>query len=1008
MIATVSRQTTFTKLQAFRCAVAAAGIILSLSCGCFAQVDRSSLNGTVRDVSGRVIPGAAVRATETDTGLERATVTTGTGTYSLENLPIGKYTVVFSKPGFQEIRYKGVEQEVGQARTLNPSLAPSSRNEEITVTASSVELDQTGAALGSAVEDQAIGNLPLNGRNWSTLTALVPGAIDQGGSTERSIRFVGRGRDDMYITFDGVDATGIANQAQKAFVRLAVPTEAIAEFRVDTAQYTAEFGDASGAQIAATSASGANAFHGSLFEYLRNSFFDARSPLDRTHGPLPFHLNQFGGSFSGALVKNKTFFFATYEGFRQIQDQTLIGFVPAVAYRNSMLAASPALAPIVNAYPLGTGATSNANISQYTGTGGLIDNESSEMIRIDQHFTGQTTGYVRFNYDQAIGTTPLGTLTDRQQAYAAPLNGVAELLHVFSPTLVDEFRLGVNQAITHTTNLTDLPYTVNVSGFTALNAGSTSDQDGTTFSWLDNLSWTHGKHLIKAGVDIRRIQMNEGSSPTGTLTYTTLADFTGNALDSATSVANMPLKRMRKTQEAGFIQDQYKLRPNLTLNAGMRYEYFSVFHESTGRALPFDFATCGGFCAANAPFYFPTPGGFDPRFGLAWAPAALRGKTVIRSGYGIYHEDGQLDDQNFPTANDVPSYSLTRGKQFPDLSYPIAPFLLNATGVLTPKDLYRHRKDMYAQDWSMSVQQSLGSSAAATVSYVGTKGTDVMNRSYTNLIDPLAGTRPYPQFGRIEFRDNESSSSFNGLQASVQRRFAHGWLVAANYMWSHAINDASLGSGVEDVFPENVSCRACDRSSSDEDARHSFSAYTVYELPFGAGKRYLSSPGLWRTLFGGWGLNALAGGRSGLPVNITVDRASSALPDGNNNNQRPNYVPGTPLTPAGGSTPTLWINPAAFLVPAKGAWGDLGRNAFRGPALWQIDTALSKRFRITERAGLEFRGECFNLLNRAQYGNPLADISVPASFGRITTLANTSPTGSGTPRQFQLALRLAF
>src|ERR1035441_2513541 len=291
------------------------------------------------------------------------------------------------------------------------------------------------------------------------------------------------------------------------------------------------------------------------------------------------------------------------------------------------------------------------------------------------HFTGQTTGYVRFNYDQAIGTTPLGTLTDRQQAYAAPLNGVAELLHVFSPTLVDEFRLGVNQAITHTTNLTSLPYTVNVSGFTALNAGSTSDQDGTTFSWLDNLSWTHGKHLIKAGVDIRRIQMNEGSSPTGTLTYTTLADFTGNALDSATSVANMPLKRMRKTQEAGFIQDQYKLRPNLTLNAGMRYEYFSVFHEATGRALPFDFATCGGFCPANAPFYFPTPGGFDPRFGLAWAPAALRGKTVIRSGYGIYHEDGQLDDQNFPTANDLPSYSLIRGKQFPTLSYPIDPFL---------------------------------------------------------------------------------------------------------------------------------------------------------------------------------------------------------------------------------------------------------------------------------------------------------------------------------------------
>ncbi|HLY15918.1 MAG TPA: TonB-dependent receptor [Bryobacteraceae bacterium] len=994
--------------MALRCATLQLVLILSLASVCAAQVDRSSLNGTARDTSGRVIPGAAVRATQADTGLARITVTTGTGTYSLDNLPIGKYTVAFSKAGFQDLLYNGVEQAVGQARTLDPILQPAGRNEQVTVTSSTVELDQTAIGLGSVVEDEAIGNLPLNGRNWATLTALVAGAIDQGGSTQRSIRFAGRGRDDMNITFDGVDATGIANQAQKAFVRLAVPTESIAQFRVDTAQYTAEFGDAAGAQIAAASASGGNALHGSLFEYLRNSFFDARSPLDQTHGPLPFRLNQFGGAFSGPIVKNKTFFYFAYEGFRQVQDQTLIGFVPSAALRSTVLAGAPVLGPIVNAYPPGTGPTSNPNIAQHVGTGLASDHENSEMLRIDQHFTDKSTAYLRFNYDQAISSTPLGSLTDRQGAYAAPLNGVGEFSHVFSPMLVDEFKFGVNQAITHTANLTSLPYTVNVSGFSALNPASTSDQDGTTFSWLDNLSWTHGKNLIKAGAVVRRIQMNEGSSATGTLTYTTLADFTSNMLDSATQVDNLPLKRMRKTQEGGFIQDEYKVRPNLTLNAGLRYEYFSVFHEATGRALPFDFLTCGGFCAPNAPFYFPTRGGFDPRVGLAWSPAASHGKLVLRSGYGIYHEDGQLDDQNFPTANDQPSYSLIRGKQFPDLSYPIDPFLVNATGVLTPKDLYRHRKDMYAQDWSLSVQRSLGTSAVATVSYLGTKGTNVMNRSYTNLIDPATGLRPYPQFGRVEFRDNESNSSFNALQAAVQRRFAQGWLAGANYMWSHAINDASLGSGVEDVFPENVSCRACDRSSSDEDARHSFSAYTVYELPWGSGRRYLSTPGWRRMLFGGWDLDAVAGGRAGLPVNITVDRPSSAMPDGNNANQRPNYVPGVPLTPVGGSTPMRWINPAAFAVPAKGAWGDLGRNAFNGPALWQIDTALAKRFAITERTRLEFRGECFNLLNRAQYGNPLADISVPASFGRITTLVNTSPTGSGTPRQFQLALRLLF
>ncbi len=926
----------------------------------------------------------------------------------MADLPIGSYSIVFSKSGFEEIQYQNVKQEIGATRIINPVLSPSVRNEEVTVSTSLVQLDRTNAALGAGIEEQAIENLPLNGRNWASLTSLIPGAIDAGGSNQRTIRFVGRGRDDMNITYDGVDATGIANQAQKATIRLSIPTEAVQEFRAETAQYTAEYGDAAGAQIVVASPSGTNALRGSLFEYLRNSFFDARSPFDTTHSPRPFRLNQFGGSLSGPIWKNKTFFFLSYEGFRQVQDQTLIGFVPSPTFRNQLLLNSPAVSPIVNAFPLGTQATSTARVWQYTGVGQTTDNENSAMLRIDHHFTDATTGYLRFDYDKALNIAPLGTLLDRQSVPASIDNGVAELSHIFSPTLVDEFKFGINQAISRTLNLTSLPYSVNISGFTALNSNETSDQDGATFSWIDNLTWTHGRHLLRAGLDIRKIQMNEGNSAYGTLTYSSLSNLLNNSLDSGTQIALLPLKRMRKTQEAGYLQDEFKWSPNLTLNAGLRYEYFSVFHEATGRAAPFDFATCGGFCPAGSAFYIPTKGGFDPRLGLAWSPAATHGNTVLRAGYGVYHEDGQLDDQNFPIANDEASYSLIRGSALPNLSYPIASFLVNATGVLTPKDLYRNRKDMYAQNWTFSLQQKLSGSFLGTLSYLGTTGTNVMNRSYTNLIDPLTGTRPYPQYGQIELRENDSTSSFQALQASVQRSFAHGWLMAANYMWSHAINDASLGSGVEDDFPQNVSCRACDRASSDEDARHSFSVYSVYRFPFGAGRAHLSSPGFARTLWGGWEWDALATGRSGLPVNITVDRPSSALPDRNNKNQRPNYVSGVSLTPAGSSTPVLWINPAAFAVPLSGAWGDLGRNAFNGPALWQIDTAVAKHVPIKERASIEFRAECFNVLNRPQYGNPNADISAPASFGRITTLVNTGPTGSGTPRQIQLALRFAF
>ncbi len=981
---------------------------LALSLACFGQVDRSALTGIVRDTSGRVVPGAEITVRQADTGLTQSTTSNADGAYSLEDLPIGTYSAVFTKAGFEEIRYRDIQQEVGRTRTLNPVLAPSARTEEVTVSASLVQLDQSSAALGGEVQNAAVEHLPLNGRNWASLTALVPGAIDSGGSNQRTIRFVGRGRDDMNITYDGVDATGIANQAQKATIRLSIPTDAISEFRVETAQYTAEYGDAAGAQLVVASPSGNNALHGSLFEYLRNSFFDARSPFDQTHGPLPFRLNQFGGSFSGPLWKNKTFFFVSYEGFRQVQDQTLIGFVPSPGFRTQVLTTSPVLAPILNAFPQATRPTNTANVWQYTGVGGSIDNENSEMIRIDHHFSETTTGYLRFNYDDALSFTPLGTLLDRQKVPTSISNGVAELLHDFSPTLINEFKFGINQAISRTLNRTNLPYTVNISGFTALNSNETSDQDGATFSWLDNVSWLHGKHLVKAGIEVRRIQMNEGNSAYGTLTYSSLANFLNDRLDSATQISLLPLKRMRKTQEAGYIQDEYKIAPNLTLNAGLRYQYFSVFHESTDRAAPFDFETCGGFCPAGSAFYIPSQGGFDPRLGLAWSPASTHGNTVIRAGYGIYHEDGQLDDQNFPIANDEASYNLTRGAAFPNLRYPIAPFLVNATGVLTPKDLYRNRKDMYAQDWSFSLQQNLSKSFSGTLAYLDSKGTNVMNRSYTNLIDPLTGLRPYPRYGRIELRENDSNSNFQALQASVRRVFSHGWLMGTNYMWSHAINDASLGSGVEDDFPENVLCRECERSSSDQDARHSFSAYTVYQLPFGAGRSYFNNPGIPRALLGGWEWDSLATGRSGLPVNITVDRASSALPDGNSNNQRPNYVSGVSLVPSGGSTPNLWINPAAFAVPAPGTWGNLGRNAFNGPTLWQIDTALAKQVHFTERASLQFRAECFNLLNRAQYGNPLADISAPASFGHITNLINTSPTGSGTPRQFQLSLHFQF
>jgi hypothetical protein len=985
-------------------------VLLSGLCAiaAYGQVDRAAITGTVLDPSGKPIPNAAVVASNAATGVERRAHSNPKGVFELPELPVGSWSVVFSAAGFGETRYEEVRLSVGQSSTLNPVLKIAAAGEKISIDERPPQVSESTATLGQTIEPVAISELPLNGRNWTTLTALTPGAIDQGGDTQRSIRYTGRGRDEMNITLDGVDATGIVNQAQKAYVRLAIPVSAISEFSVQTALPTAELGVASGAQVVVASASGGNRFSGSLFEYFRNSDFDARSPFDLTKGPLPFHLNQFGGTFGGPIRKNKTFVFVAQEDIRQVQDLSLVGFVPDNAIRTLVLNQSPALTPIINDYPVGTGAISATGVQTWNGVGRSLQNEYSEMIRLDHRFSDTSTAYLRFNYDNAQTIAPLGALTDRQLNSERPLNGVAEFLHIFSPTLVDEFKFGTNQMVSHAYNLTPFGYTVSVSGFSALNPSSTSNQDGRTFSWLDNVTMLRGRHVIKFGAEVRRVEINEGTSFTGTLTFSTLANFENDNLDSATYTTLQPLKRMRKFSYFGYVQDEFKIHPNLTLTYGLRYEFYNDFHEVSGRDLPFDFQTCGGYCSPTAAFLFPAYNNFDPRAGLAWAPTIFKNRTVFRIGYGIYHEDAQLDDQNFPTANDVPRYSLSRGAQFPNLAYPFDGLLATATGVNSPKDQVRKRKDTYAQEWIASIQQTLPFKIVGTISAVGNKATNEMNRAYTNLINPLTGTRPYPQFGQIELRAKDGNGNFNGMQLQAQRSFANGWLLTANYMWSHALNDASLGSGVEDDFPENVSCRRCEYASSDQDARQSFSISSVYRLPFGRGRSILKQNGFLTAIVSGWELSGIAGGRTGLPVNVTVDRSASVMPDGNSANQRPNLVLGVPLTPAGGSTPLHWINPAAFSVPAAQTWGNLGKNIFRGPALWQIDTALQRRIAIREHLALELRGECFNLLNRAQYGNPLADISAASTFGQITTLVNTTPTGSGTPRQFEISAKLVF
>ncbi len=976
-----------------------------------AQVDRTALTGTVTDQQGNRIPQSTVRVTESARGFQRETLTTSQGSYELPGLPPGIYLVEFSKAGFANLIAKNVKQLVGQTRTLNARLDVARGESQTTVTEPLVQIDKVDATVGAAIELQQIGDLPINGRNWATLTSLAPGAIDNGAGDQRTIRFAGHGLDDNNLTLDGIDATAVYNQEQREYQRLNIPLDSIQEFQVQSQNFGADSqSGTAGGQVSVVSPSGSNSFHGELFNYFRNDALDARSPFDGA-SPDPFLLNQFGGALGGPIAlgkpHGKTFFHINYEGLRQRLDGTQIGLVPSPTFAAQAALTSPALGSILQAYPAGTSPTSTPGVWNYHATGRQIDNEDSGMIRIDHYFSDRTTAFVRFNADEAVETIPTGQLTAKQLIDTKFNNGVVALSHVLSPSMIDEVKFGVNQTIYHTANLSPVPFGVSVSGFSSLTGASTTDYPSKSFDLIDDLSWAKGKHVIKFGFETRWILLNQGTSQSGTLTYNSTAAFENNSMGSASYTAILPLVRQRKTQYFGYVQDEWKVTANLTITAGIRYNFFNALHALNHDDVPFDFGTCGGYCPNTYSFFNPRYDDFDPRLGIAWA----HGDTVLRVGAGIYHTDGQEDDQDLPISNTVDRYTFSN-TAFPTLAYPLAPFLAYAEagglGVVTPRDLDRNRKDDYVSAWTASLQRRLPLNIVATASYLGNKGTDVLTTTYVNLLNPVTGVAPYPAFGPITWRGDVGNSTFHALQFNARRAFQNGFLLAANYMWSHSINDGSIGGGESDT-PQDSFCRSCDKASSDDDVRQMFNLSAVYQLPFGAGKHYLSSPGIGRTILGGWTLSTIATTQTGLPFNITVTRSNGSVPGGLaiSGSDRPDLVPGVSLTPPGGSTPQEWVNPAAFSMPAPGTFGDLGRNAFRAPGISDVDLTLAKDIPITERFKVRFRADAFNIFNRAQYGAPNANISA-SNFGVITTTLSSYATGRGTPREFQLSAKVSF
>jgi len=664
--------------------------------------------------------------------------------------------------------------------------------------------------------------------------------------------------------------------------------------------------------------------------------------------------------------------------------------VPSASFRERTPAA---LRSVINAYPVGTSAGPNANVDRLVANTPERRNEHSGMMRVDHRLTDRHSLFFRFAMTDGLVSQIRNGLLETRDSFIRPTNATVQWQQVWNARLVNETKLGFNRSALTRNDVGRIPEGFAIPGFTSTQPTTFIIEKPSTYSIVDNLSYIRGRHTIKLGGEIRRIHLNVGNGPATSVAFANLDAFLRNALDRVSVGSQLDTVGVRRTFNSVYLQDEFRVNSEFTINLGMRYEQYTVSKDVVGRGRVFDIVRCQGFCGAGTPWFFPDNDNIAPRVSMAWSPKWLGGKTVIRTGYGRYYGPGQNDDVTAAIDSLPENFSLTAADA-PTLSYPPISFLtqLRSQGQ-TPRSVQRDRKEPETHQWTMSVQHQLPGSMVAQVAYVGSVGRNQLTRTFVNTLDLVTRRRPLAAFGQIDEKRFDGNTNFNGLQSSLQRSFSKGFLFQAQYMWGNAISD-NAGSG-EGGQIQDVTCRACDRGPADYDIRHTFTANSVYQVPFARARWY-----------GGWDVSGLFTSRTGRPFSVSVNRASGVVPSGQTQSQRANYV-GDVNPYSANPGPGSWLNPAAFVAPANNTYGNAGRNGFCGPGLWQMDIGLSKRIRVREGIHVDFRTEAFNLFNRAQYGDPVANISNP-TFGRILVTANDGATGTGTSRQLQFMLRLNF
>ena len=972
----------------------------------FAQTTYGLIEGRITDITGAALPGAIIVVTQPRTGFVRTVVTDELGLYRVLNLTPAEYDLTVERSGFATVTYEAVKIDVGQAVALNVRMELGQVALVMDVTPLSA-VNTVTAEISTTIDTRRVNELPLNGRDFTRLTLFAPGVVQTTGLIA-SIAVNATSVSQNNFLLDGIDATRIddsypSNGFERGSRLQTASVESIDELRVLTSNYSAEYGRAAGAVVSAVTKSGTNAFHGSGYSFYRNDRFDARNFFDGPEKPV-FDMKQFGGSLGGPIRRDRIFFFNSYEGSRKDLGATASGTVPSAAFRTGV---APALAPILASIPLPTQATSNGDIGlvQYAETTDITENIYS--ARVDAKVSDRDIFYSRYNVQDSLVSGPqyvvfAAALAGQQQYVPIRTQSfIASYVRALRSNLMNEAKFGINRFAGRLGELDPRsPQPIPQTTITGVNVvpGLRADtsQRNTSLEYIDNVSWFRGPHTVKAGVNIRRVWHDFDSTGTTALVFASLPDFSANRPSQATFTPAISTTFIRGWTYSGYLQDDLKATGRLTINLGLRYDYTPPYTDIDNRVRNFD-VTAMQLTAPGAQIYEPDRDNVAPRLGFTYDVRG-NGRSILRSGYGSYYGLYAPVSAELLLIANAPGATLLTRTQDPTLQYPLSSLAAGVSNPPTRRGIDPNRKDSYSRQMTVNLQQQLGASTAVTIGYVGTWSRNNERTRPLNLIDPATGQRPNPEFSQILFAESSGSANYNALQASLTRRFANGLSFNANYAYSRLMDDI--------VSPQNpFTSWDLEWARGDREIPHNLSVSALYELPFGAGRRWGNSSALTH-LLGGWQVNGVVLAHSGRPYTVTLG-AVTRSGTGWTTNQRPDVVSG--IDHAGViDGPAGWLNSAAFSNPATGTFGNLGRNTERGPHFLQADMSLFKNVQLDDRQRVQLRVEIFNVINRLQLPPvPNANFLAPASFGQFfNTFGRTE--GFGTSRQIQFALRYLF